>query len=272
MAGAETGLRLAQYLAVLVLFGLTTLPVRAGALRPLRTMLAILAFAASLASLGWLAWSLTGSALDVADVITATGAGMAAVVRLAVLALAAWPLRTGRIAALLTAVAVVTLAWGGHAAAGEGGEGLLRLAADGVHLLAAGLWLGALAGFAIEAWRGPDPAAIQAMARFSSLGTVLVALLAATGLAGFFWNSGSQIQAALSSAWGRLLIVKLGLVGLMLVLAALNRWRLVPALSAGADPRAVARLRLSLTAEMSLGVLVLLLVSLLGVLPPTGTE
>jgi putative copper resistance protein D len=272
VAGAETGLRLVQYLAVLVLFGLTALPIRAGALRPLRTMLAILAFAASLASLGWLAWSLTGSFPGVADVVTATGAGMAAVVRLMVLTLAIRPFRTGRIAALLTGIAAVTLAWGGHAAAGEGSEGLLRLAADGVHLLAAGLWLGALAGFAIAAWRGPDPAEIQAMAHFSNLGTVLVGLLAATGLAGLLWNSGGQALAALSSAWGQLLVAKLGLVGLMLVLAALNRWRLVPALSAEAGSRAVARLRLSLTAEMSLGVLVLLLVSLLGVLPPTGAE
>ena len=48
---------------------------------------------------------------------------------------------------LAGAVALATLAWSGHGAAGEGEAGWLQLGADLIHLLAAGAWVGALAAF-----------------------------------------------------------------------------------------------------------------------------
>ncbi|KAK0338878.1 hypothetical protein LTR94_036782, partial [Friedmanniomyces endolithicus] len=49
-------------------------------------------------------------------------------------------------AMIAAAAALATLAWNGHGAASEGSTGWLHLTADILHLLAAGLWVGALFG------------------------------------------------------------------------------------------------------------------------------
>ena len=48
-------------------------------------------------------------------------------------------------AVLVAAAYLASLAWAGHAAAGQA-SGLVQLLSDVVHLLAAGAWLGALPG------------------------------------------------------------------------------------------------------------------------------
>ena len=47
----------------------------------------------------------------------------------------------------LGAIALATLAWGGHGVMNEDVKGFVHLGADIVHLIAAGAWIGALASF-----------------------------------------------------------------------------------------------------------------------------
>ena len=93
------------------------------------------------------------------------------------------------IAALCYAAALITLAWSGHAAATEGGLGLFHRLNDGLHLLAAGLWLGAIGWFlhlVIKAHRRNENAQARnllgVMHRFAPLGVTLVSVVAITGL------------------------------------------------------------------------------------------
>src|SRR5690606_31556191 len=87
------------------------------------------------------------------------------------------------------ALALGTLAWSGHGAAGEGNAGWVQLAADLVHLLAAGAWLSAIAAFftlvagkAVTADIQRVRIAALCLRGFAITGTVLVGLLLATGI------------------------------------------------------------------------------------------
>jgi hypothetical protein len=77
---------------------------------------------------------------------------------------------------------------------------------------------------------------------------------------------------AFSSPYGQLLIAKLGLFGLMLALAAANRYRLSPLLErvhvSGEHATAIAALRRSLFVETCCAFLILALVAWLGTLGP----
>jgi putative copper resistance protein D len=176
-------------------------------------------------------------------------------------------------AATLAGIALASLAWGGHGAATEGALGNLHLGADLVHLLAAGLWLGALAVLvAALLGRSPDAARLhRALSGFSRLGTLLVAAILASGLVNAWVLVGPDGLAALpATLYGRLLLAKLALFALMVALAARNRFRLTPRLtSAGADsPRALRALRRSVGLETLAGGAIVALVAWLGTLEP----
>ena len=55
----------------------------------------------------------------------------------------------------LSATALASLSWNGHAAAGDGFGGTMRLVAGIVHLLAAGAWVGAKLGVDPSIMRTP---------------------------------------------------------------------------------------------------------------------
>ena len=113
-----------------------------------------------------------------------------------------------------------------------------------LHLLAAALWVGALAPL-YRAARGPDGAAL--LHRFGQVaaGGVAVLLVAGVTLA---WLLSGSVSALIGSAYGWLLLAKVGMVAGLLGLAALNKWRLVPALSV-AVPDASQTLRRSIAVE-----------------------
>jgi putative copper resistance protein D len=179
----------------------------------------------------------------------------------------------------LGAVALASFAWSGHGADGEGAAGLFRLAADIVHLLAAGVWLGALAALLLLVMgaRQAEVTGVGALHRalegFSGVGSLVVATLVLTGLVNSWFLVGpDHVVAAVSTIWGVVLLAKLCVFALMLGLAALNRFVLTPRLKqtlADLDPAsALAALRRSLFVESAAGLSVLVLVSWLGTLAP----
>lgn len=189
------------------------------------------------------------------------------------------------IAALCFAAALFTLGWNGHAAATEGALGWVHRLGNGIHLLAAGLWLGAIGWFmhlSVIAHREPDrPFALQllsAMHRFAPLGVALVATVSITGLLNAQLIFGLEnIVTALTTTYGLVLAAKIAVVGGMLAFGAHNAWvsRRSVATNLGAEPNeaaALASLRRSLAIELTLGIVVVGLVAILGMSSPMTTR
>ena len=177
---------------------------------------------------------------------------------------------------LLAAAAAGALAWAGHAAAVEPNGGL-ALASDLLHLIAAGVWLGALAPLiallrAASTPAGADgrPYAVLVVRRFSRLALGAMLTLVATG-AWNAWMLVGDVPSLIGTRYGGLLLLKLGLLVPILALAAMNRRRLIPALSgeAGTVGRpAMARLARFVTFECLLALGIVAVVAALGVTPP----
>ncbi len=122
-----------------------------------------------------------------------------------------------------------------------------------LHLFAAAFWVGALAPLR-RAVDQPDGAAL--LHRFGTIASVTVALLVVVGLA-FAWLMTGPPSALFTTAYGWTLIAKLGFVTALMALAALNKWRFVPALSSGV-PGAANHLRRSIHIEASAVILILI--------------
>jgi putative copper resistance protein D len=220
--------------------------------------------------------------------LSGTALGWALLTRLAALsgvlicapAIARRPVAALLPASLLSGVAIATLAWSGHGTATEGMAGWIHLLSDILHLLAAAAWLGALFVLLLLVMRDRATADIErvrairrVLAGFSTMGTIIVALLVATGLVnGAFLVGADHIQTLPATPYGQLLIAKLILFGAMLGLAALNRFCLTPALEVALDQSrpqtALALLRRSLAVEAGLALLIFGLVAWLGTLAP----
>lgn len=174
---------------------------------------------------------------------------------------AAWRLEAGALAA----GAAAAIAWAGHAAAVEP-LGLIAALADALHVVAAGLWLGALFPLALllragarESGADARPYAVLAVRRFSAFSLVAMLLIVATGL----WNAWVEVgsvPALVGTRYGRLLLVKVALLGPILALALASRRRLLPALSgdgATVGRPAMARLARFIGWELGLALLIL---------------
>lgn len=285
------GIRFALYADLMLIFGLPlfTLYTRGGrsslaASRSVMLCLTLVGLMLSIASIVAMTASMAGIAfLDVDRtsawaMISQTPMGAAWAVRLCVLALLITSLVASHrhvIFAVLGALALASLAWTGHGAAGEGNPGTVELIADIVHLLAAGAWLGALAGLGRMLWARDDPAATQrALEGFAPVGTLIVAAIVGSGVVnGIYLVGWSNLGRLPSTLYGQLLLFKLALFGGMLALAAVNRFRLTPALesaqglNADNTRRALSR---SLMLETAVALAILGLVAWLGTLEPTG--
>lgn len=126
---------------------------------------------------------------------------------------------------------------------------------DAVHAAAGAVWFGGLVGLAVVLrTRRGDAAATAAgvVGRFSSIAAVALLAVAACGvLVG--WREVRTIDALTSTTYGRVLLVKVGLVGVVAALGGWNRARLVPAMTNA--PRAAAE-RLHRAVRVEAGVLV----------------
>lgn len=171
----------------------------------------------------------------------------------------------------LAASALASLAWMGHAAAGEGQLGALHLAADILHLLAAGAWLGAILALLRLAMKSRFRIDLlgAALTGFSTAGTVLVTVLLLTGLVNSAvlvgWSSIGRLP---ETGYGLLLIAKLVLFAGMLALAAINRLRLSPRIASHSSSDGATAIKVSLCAEIGLGITILALVAWMGMLQP----
>jgi putative copper resistance protein D len=182
------------------------------------------------------------------------------------------------VAALLAGAYLGSLAFAGH---GEEGLGLTRnlhLAADFLHLIAAGLWLGGLIPFALLLVYlrrcGEDARATvtrDASSRFSNLGIVAVGTLFASGTINAWFLIG-DMQSLVDTSYGRLLLLKIVLFAAMVGLAGINRQYLLPRLSGGVEreqnSRAARWLLHSSLAEIAFGTGVILVVGMLGIMAP----
>lgn len=184
---------------------------------------------------------------------------------------------------LLVSVALASLVWTGHAGATEAALGALHRVSDIVHMIAAALWLGGIAAFAMMLrapadglWSDRLGTAHRSLDQFAKVGTGCVALIVVTGLINSFILVGpDRLTSLFTTTYGQLLLAKLGLVGLMLVLAAQNRWRLTPQLGVdlkmGSTISAVSALRKSIAMEGAAALLILGLVAWLGQLEPPAS-
>jgi putative copper resistance protein D len=107
--------------------------------------------------------------------------------------------------------------------------------------------------------------------RFSALSLVSVALLTATGLVNSWYLVGSLANLS-GQIYGRWLLLKVVLFALSVGIGAINLLRLKPRLSAdhpaGQKDEAVARLQFNVQLELLLGAIIVIVVAILGILPP----
>ena len=177
------------------------------------------------------------------------------------------------------AAMLASLAWAGHGGATPGRPGELHLAADMLHLLAAGAWVGSLIPLALllaEIRRSGDAdvaAARRAVVRFSILAAISVVILFTAGLVNTWFLAGT-VPALIGTGYGRLLLAKIAIFVTMVTIAAVNLLRMTPRLaeaSVGRRPLiqgALGHLRRNALVEAGLGLCVLAIVAILGILPP----
>jgi putative copper resistance protein D len=182
---------------------------------------------------------------------------------------------------LLAAALAGSLAFAGHAAASTGLEGSVHLVADILHLVAASAWVGALVPLAVllaTARQVSDASIAVARAatlRFSTMGIASAATIFASGIVNSFMLVDS-VSALTTTAYGRLLLLKVLLFLLMLSVAAINRLYLTPRLVAEAQALArdgaLRQLCNNSLIEAAIAAIILIIVGAMGTLPPGTAE
>ncbi len=186
------------------------------------------------------------------------------------------------VAAVLVAYAILGIALGGHASAADART--LAVATAWVHLLAGAVWVGGIAHLA-WAWlpglrRGSRElrrAVMQTvLPRFGRVALAAFLVVVATGLGNAIIELGA-LSALWDTAYGRVLAVKIALVGVAALLSYLHAIRLRPHLllarpGAGPDLRAERAHRRALGFEVPVGAVVLVAAALLTVFPVPPRE
>jgi copper transport protein len=144
----------------------------------------------------------------------------------------------------------LALATSGHASAAEP-QWLTRPAVF-VHSISVAFWVGALMPLGALLKRGEGQVALV---RFSRAIPFAIVPLLVSGITLAVIQVGRP-EALITTAYGRVLLIKLALVAVLLLLAAFNRWRLTGAAERG-EPTATRRLVVAILIEgaLALGVL-----------------
>jgi putative copper resistance protein D len=185
---------------------------------------------------------------------------------------------SGWLALFLSACFAGALAWAGHGQTGQ--RPLLHLSADVLHILLTGLWpigLVPLALMLIRLRRDPSPgrpiATAELLRRFSAMSLATVALLTLTGIINS-WVLVGSFHNLVATRYGRVLLVKIALFGLLVALGAINLLYVRPRLSAAsmlAPPRqrrVFNLLQANVAAEIVVATIVMMIVGILGLMPP----
>ena len=135
-----------------------------------------------------------------------------------------------RIVVILSVLLACIPAFGGHAIASQ--QPFLRVPADMLHLLAASIWFGGivqLQGVARVSYSA-HPAVYPTVTRFARLAFASVVTLVVTGVIASWLEIGLDVGELFGSTYGRLVLVKVALLGLTIPLARANQQRHLPAL------------------------------------------
>ncbi|MCW4354427.1 copper resistance protein CopC [Hoyosella sp. YIM 151337] len=125
------------------------------------------------------------------------------------------------------------------------GPPLVLLTSDAVHVTAAALWLGGVIGL-VFVLRTAEGGAAAAVVRFSSIAALVLAASAVTGIV-MAWLILDSLQGLTGTRYGLTLLLKVGAVAVVVLLAAWNRWKLVPIV--GSEPGSLRQLRRIVGAE-----------------------
>lgn len=212
------------------------------------------------ASLGLLGLDLLG--LPPAALVTmapwtiafATSAGPALLVAIAAMLLAIMALRSVWYARALVAIAFagvgLSLAMTGHAATAP--PEVLTRPAIFLHGLGVAFWVGALVPLTALVSK-PTAATLPLLNRFSRIAMPVVASLALTGLVLAVIQL-EKLSALVDTSYGVILSIKLALVLVLLALAALNRFRLTPALASDQEAASALKRSIQLECVAALGI------------------
>lgn len=229
----------------------------------------------AVASLGALGLDLLG--LPLAALVTATpwkvaiatSAGPALLVAFVGMLFALLALRSAWYARALAIIAFagvgLSLAMTGHAATAQ--PEIVTRPAIFLHGLGVAFWIGALAPLAALVSK-PTTATPLVVSRFSRIATLAVGALALTGL-GLAIIQLERPSALVETRYGLILSIKLGLATVLLALAALNRFRLTPALARG--EMAAPALKRSILLECAIALAILAVVAGWRFTPPPRT-
>ncbi|WP_247269295.1 MULTISPECIES: copper homeostasis membrane protein CopD [Pseudomonas] len=278
-------LRLALYVDLLLLFGVALFALYSVNaplwFRPLLRGLALLGALLSVAGLLLMTSAMSGETELAAlwphlqMMLLETDVGLAWALRM--IALIVVLVQPGKwLASMAGAVALSSLAWSGHGAMDQGSLRFWHFLSDILHLLAAGAWLGGMLALVLLARGGVDEARISLLAaavkRFEWIGAAIVLTLSASGVVNYLFIVGPRLDEVLLGTYGMLLAIKVLLFAAMLVLAALNRFHLGPALERslrdGQHVIAAHALRRSVLLELGMALLIVALVAWLGTLSP----
>ncbi len=215
-----------------------------------------------------------GTLAALVTVARGTQFGHLVLLRFALL-LAAFPL-LGRgwrlVAALVPAGAALAMQGDlGHAGAIGGSVGAVLLVSEGLHLLAAGAWLGGLLPLLLLVESLPPPAASTACHSFTPVGLCAVLLIACTAVVQA-WQLIGGLGGLFGTEYGRVALLKLGLFLVLLVLAVVNRFVLTDRMHGDARPITARLLRTSLVIESVLGALIILAAAFLASGTPATHE
>ena len=153
------------------------------------------------------------------------------------------------------------LSLSGHSAVDAGSSWVSELA-DWIHLSAASLWVGGLIQLVAVVWPAAPELRRTAFLRFSRFATVLVGLLLAAGVYLSVVRL-PRLADLWSTGYGRVLLVKLGLVSVALLWGAFHQFAVKPLVERGATGGLLTRLPRSLLGESLAGTSVLLVAAIL---------
>jgi putative copper resistance protein D len=197
--------------------------------------------------------------------------GNLVLIRLALLLLAL-PLLGARgwrlaVALLLTGTALAMQGGIAHAGATAGVNRATLLALEALHLLAAGAWIGGLLPLFLLVGSLPPPVIATVCESFMPVGLSAVLTIASTALVQA-WQWIGSLAGLFETDYGRIALLKLGGFLLLLILACVNRFVLTERLRDPARPLTRRWLRMSVAAEATLGMLVVILAAFLASAAP----